>query len=74
MQKDKNTILAIAFLVTLTEAIAVIVASKILGTIDFYFIESLVILLIPMFLFNLFIVFKTSIYDVYLDCFKKNKK
>ena len=71
MQKDNKTITIIASVVTLIEAIAVFIASNVLGTIDIYFIESLLIMLVPLFLFNCLLVAKTPIYDISLESLKK---
>ena len=74
MQKTPKTIIAIASLVTLIEAVSVFIANNLLNTTDVYFVESLLIMLVPLFLLNVLIVTKTSIYDVSLDSLKQKQK
>ena len=73
MQKTPKFIITIATIVTSIEAVAVFIASNLLNTADVYFIESLLIMLVPLFLLNVLIVAKTPIYDVSLDSLKQKE-
>ena len=71
MKKTNVAVVGVASAVTSIEVMAVFFASSVLDTIDVYFIESLLVMLFPLFLLNCFLVTKTSVYDV---AFKKSDK
>lgn len=71
MEKTNVAVVGVASAVTSIEVMAVFFASSVLDTIDVYFIESLLVMLVPLLLLNCFLVAKTSVYDI---VFKKNDK